>query len=86
MSCIKYAKENNLNNVLIFGMIYTFVGGINKDFKKIVDTLSTQDWKLFFFGGTIDRKDNDPPFDKISEELYKSIFFVWYKFVCSSFI
>ena len=21
--------------------------------------------------GTIDRKDNDPPFDKISEELYK---------------
>ena len=50
-------------------MTFIFVGGTKNDFKNH-DTLSEQQWRLFFFGGTIDKRDHNPPFNKISDELY----------------
>ena len=70
LSCIKYAKENNLNNVLIFEDDIYFRWWDKQRFQKIIDTLSEQQWRLFFFGGTIDRRPYNPPFHKISDELY----------------
>ena len=51
MSCIKYAKENNLNNVLIFEDDIYFRWWDKQRFQKIVDTLSTIRLETFFFGG-----------------------------------
>ena len=45
LSCIKYAKENNLNNVLIFEDDIYFRWWDKQRFQKIIDTLSEQQWR-----------------------------------------
>ena len=48
---VRYAKENNLDNVLIFEDDCTFIKDFNRLATSVCNQLYNEHWDLFYFGG-----------------------------------
>ena len=49
MTCVKYAKENNLKNVFIFEDDVYFKNYDQSKFMTALNCLETENWNLFFY-------------------------------------
>ena len=71
MTCVKFAKENNLENVFIFEDDVYFKEYQENIFENSVNSLKNEDWNLFFLGGNIINQTVDNKVEKKSDCLYK---------------
>lgn len=71
MSCVKYAKENNLDNVFIFEDDVYFKDYDKNKFQTALNSLKNEDWNLFFLGGNIINQEINNKVEKKSDDLYK---------------
>ena len=69
--CVKIAKDLNLKNVLIFEDDVFFKNYDKESLLRSVESLMTENWKLFYLGGNIIDRNISEKFKEINNDLVK---------------